>query len=63
MANKYCNLIGANKIKDEFTKLNDGFSGVETDIFQLQDYLNYMPIDGGDFDANEPGPSFDGGIF
>lgn len=63
MANKYCNLIGANKIKDEFTKLNEGFTGVETDLYQLQDYLNYMPVDGGDFDGNDPGPSFDGGTF
>lgn len=30
--NKYCNLYGENKIKDDYTKINDGFSGVETDI-------------------------------
>ena len=32
MANKYANLIGANKIKDDYTKINIGFDKVETDI-------------------------------
>jgi hypothetical protein len=32
MANKYCNLYGENKIKDDYTKINDGFAVVETDI-------------------------------
>lgn len=32
MENKYCNLIGTNKIKDEYTKINDGFAGVEDDV-------------------------------
>lgn len=32
MANKYANLIGTNLIKDEYTKINTGFDGVETDI-------------------------------
>lgn len=32
MANSYCNLTGANKIKDEYTKINDGFDAVETDM-------------------------------
>lgn len=38
MANKYANLVGTNKIKDEYTKINTGFDGVETDI----DALNYL---------------------
>ena len=36
--NKYANLVGTNKIKDEYTKINTGFDGVETDI----DALNYL---------------------
>ena len=30
--NKYCNLYGENKIKDDYTKINDGFEEVETDV-------------------------------
>lgn len=30
--NKYCNLYGENKIKDDYGKINIGFSEVETDI-------------------------------
>lgn len=30
--NKYCNLYGENKIKDDYDKINIGFSEVETDI-------------------------------
>ena len=36
MANKYANLVGTNKIKDEYTKINTGFDGVETDINKLK---------------------------
>ena len=36
MANKYANLVGTNKIKDEYTKINIGFDGVETDINKLK---------------------------
>lgn len=32
MPNKYCNLTGTNKIKDEFGYINTGFAGVETDM-------------------------------
>lgn len=32
MPNSYCNLVPANLIKDEFTKITDGFGLVETDI-------------------------------
>ena len=32
MTNKYCNLVGTNKIKDEYTKINTGFDRVEADI-------------------------------
>lgn len=32
MANKYCNLVGSNLIKDEFGKINTGFDKVESDI-------------------------------
>ena len=30
--NKYCNLYGENKIKDDYTKINDGFATVESDV-------------------------------
>ena len=36
MANKYANLVGTNKIKDEYTKINTGFDGVEADIDKLE---------------------------
>jgi hypothetical protein len=32
MPNKYCNLDGGNKIKDEYSKINTGFTTVETDM-------------------------------
>lgn len=31
MANKYCNIVGTNSIKDEFKKITEGFDKVETD--------------------------------
>lgn len=56
MANKYANLVGTNKIKDEYTKINIGFDGVETDIDALNDRVDALdsrvdtiittPIDG-----------------
>ena len=36
MANKYANLVGTNKIKDEYTKINTGFDRVEADINKLK---------------------------
>lgn len=30
--NRYANLVGANKIKDEYTKINDGFDAVEAEM-------------------------------
>ena len=36
MANKYCNLVGTNNIKDEYTKINMGFDKVEADIDKLE---------------------------
>ena len=49
MANKYANLVGANKIKDEYTKINTGFDKVETDINTLDarvDTIITTPIEG-----------------
>ena len=34
--NKYANLVGTNLIRDEFTKINTGFDGVEADINKLE---------------------------
>ena len=36
MANKYANLVGTNKIKDEYSKINTGFDKVEADINKLK---------------------------
>jgi len=36
MANRYANLVGSNKIKDEYTKINTGFDLVQQDVDQLQ---------------------------
>jgi len=36
MANRYANLVGSNKIKDEWQKINDGFDKVEQDVDQLR---------------------------
>ncbi len=35
LANKYCNLDGSKKIKDEYKKINIGFDKVETDVNNL----------------------------
>ncbi len=35
MANKYCNLYGANKIKDDYSKITNGFNGVEADVANI----------------------------
>lgn len=40
--NKYANLVGTNKIKDEYTKINTGFDGVETDIDALNDLVDAL---------------------
>jgi len=32
MANRYANLVGANKIKDEYAKINTGFDAVQADV-------------------------------
>jgi hypothetical protein len=34
LSNKYCNLVGSQKIRDEYTKINTGFDSVEADIVQ-----------------------------
>ena len=56
MANKYANLVGTNKIKDEYTKINTGFDRVEADINDVNsritavnnrvDTIITTPIDG-----------------
>lgn len=49
MSNKYANLVGSNKIKDEYPKINTGFEKVETDITALDarvDNIITTPIDG-----------------
>lgn len=45
MANKYCNLDGTKKIKDEYPKINAGFDKVETDLGSI--------VTGQDLDPNK----------
>lgn len=40
MANKYCNLDGSKKIKDEYQKINIGFDKVEEDVNKIYDDIN-----------------------
>ena len=40
MANKYCNLDGTKKIKDEFGKINVGFDKVEEDLGAQNDRVD-----------------------
>jgi hypothetical protein len=49
MANKYANLVGTNKIKDEYSKINIGFDKVEADINAVDNRVDTIittPIDG-----------------
>lgn len=45
MTNKYCNLDGTKKIKDEFGKINEGFNKVDIDVSSI--------ITGQDLDPNK----------
>ena len=42
MSNKYCNLVGSNKIKDEYDKINDGFDSVDVDVQELDSRINNL---------------------
>lgn len=42
MANKYANLIGTNKIKDEYSKINTGFDQVEADINDVNSRITVL---------------------
>jgi len=42
MANKYCNLDGSKKIKDEYQKINIGFDKVEEDVNKINDDINTL---------------------
>lgn len=42
MANKYCNLDGSKKIKDEYQKINIGFDKVEEDVNKINDDINAL---------------------
>jgi len=45
MANKYCNLDGSKKIKDEYQKINIGFDKVEEDVNKINDDINVLEED------------------
>ena len=42
MANKYANLVGTNKIKDEYSKINTGFDKVEADINDVNNRITTL---------------------
>lgn len=49
MANRYANLVGTNKIKDEYVKINTGFDKVQADIDNLDDRVDTIittPVEG-----------------
>ena len=49
MANRYANLVGSNKIKDEWQKINQGFDAVQAEMDQKADrafaQVNDLPAD------------------
>lgn len=47
----------------KMNNIENGIGNVQNDLTLLQNYLNYMPINGGDFDGNEPGLVVDGGTY
>lgn len=45
-------------------KIEQGIFDSQLQLTQLREFLNYMPINGGSFDGNDPtGPVIDGGIY
>lgn len=48
MANKYANLVGTNKIKDEYKKINTGFDGVEVDVNATNARIDNLVSQSGD---------------
>lgn len=45
MSNRYANLVGSNKIKDEYSKINTGFDAVQTDIDSISADLSAHKAD------------------
>lgn len=44
--------------------IESGIGDAHSEVVKLKEYLNYMPIDGGDFDGNDPqNVALDGGLF
>jgi len=44
--------------------LGDRLDGVDAQLADMMNYLNYMPINGGEFDGNDSeGPTIDGGTY
>lgn len=51
-------------LNDNWDKIDDFSKDTKTQIENLKDFLNYMPINGGTFDGNEvSGPVIDGGNY
>lgn len=53
-----------NRIDLDYLRTSAQLADTAVQIVNLRDYLNYMPINGGDFDGNDPaGPVIDGGTY
>ncbi|RAU96845.1 hypothetical protein [Paenibacillus sp. YN15] len=47
-----------------YSSVGERFGGVDAQLADLRNYLDYMPINGGDFDGNDPsGVVVDGGTY
>lgn len=58
MPNRYCNLTGTNKIKDEWPLINAGFDAVQTDRDGLPFFMARNAIINGNFDIWQRGTSW-----
>lgn len=56
-------LAGPGRTTETVKGVADALARHEAEFEELKGFLNYMPVDGGEFDGNDPGPSFDGGTF
>jgi len=62
MPNRYANLVGSNKIKDEWSKINTGFDKVQVDLDNLPFNVYRQALINGNFDVWQRGTSFNLGF-